>query len=197
MAMSTMIELKEGKVGTGNEGVFPANAEDRSKTAASRLTSEQVWREVGKASFAVLGYVTPRGEPRSSGVLFKAIGRRLYVATAPDSWKARHIAASGRVSVTVPVRRGGVLSLVVPIPPATVSFHGTAIVHPAGSPLVRSLLKELASLLPAERQASSPIIEVVPEGAFVTYGLGVSLSKMRDPAAASARVAVTQEGGAR
>jgi len=113
------------------------------------------------------------------------------VAVAPDSWKAKHVAGSGRVAVTVPVRRGGILSLVAPIPPATISFHGTAIVHPAGSPQVRSLLKELGSLIPAERQASGSIIEIVPEGAFVTYGLGVSLMRMRDPAASQARVPVT------
>ena len=64
-------------------------------------------------------------------MVYAADGRRLYVAVASDSWKARHIAASGRVAVTVPVRRGGLLSLLFPIPPATVSFHGTAIVHPA------------------------------------------------------------------
>ena len=94
--------------------------------------------------------------------------------------------------MTVPVRRGGILSLVFPIPPATISFHATAIVHAAGSPQVRSLLKELGSLLPAERRVSASIIEVVPEGAFVTYGLGVSLMKMRDPVAARARIPVTQ-----
>jgi hypothetical protein len=99
--------------------------------------------------------------------------------------------------VTVPVRRGGILSLVAPIPPATVSFHATAIVHPAGSPQVRPLLKELGSLLPAERRASACLIEILPEGVFVTYGLGVSLSKMRDPAAARARVSVSPAGRTR
>ena len=102
------------------------------------LTSEQVWRAVARASFAVLSHLTPGGEPRSSGVVYKASGRKLFVAVAPGSWKARHVAADGRVAVTVPVRRGGILSLVAPIPPATVSFHGTAIVHPAGSPRARS-----------------------------------------------------------
>ncbi|MGH8927243.1 MAG: hypothetical protein ACRDWH_02740 [Acidimicrobiia bacterium] len=113
------------------------------------------------------------------------------MAVAPEGWKARHIAASGQVSVTVPVRRGGPLGLVVPIPPAAVSFHGTAIVHPPGSPEVRSLSEERAPLLPAERKIASSIVEVVPEGAFVTYGLGVSWMKLRDPAAARARVPVT------
>jgi hypothetical protein len=196
MAMATIIDHNERKRGAGSLEV-PREDAAEGKAAPSRLTSEEVWREIAKASFAVLGYVTPRGEPRASGVLFKTVGRRLYVVVAPESWKARHIAAGGRVSVTVPVRRGGLLSLVLPIPPATVSFHGSAIVHPAGSPQVRSLTAELASLLPAERQASSSVIEIVPEGAFVTYGLGVSLKEMRDPAAARARVPVIPEGKTR
>ena len=133
------------------------------------------------------------GDPRS----YKTIGRRLYIAVAPDSWKARHVAVSRRVAVTVPVRRGGLLSLVTPIPPATISFHATAIVHPADSPEMRSVLKELASLLPAERRVSARILEVIPEGCFVTYGVGVSLTQLRDPAAARARVPVTQERSAR
>ena len=48
--------------------------------APSRLTLEQVWRALGRASFAVLGYVTPDGEPRSSGVVYQVADRRLYVA---------------------------------------------------------------------------------------------------------------------
>jgi hypothetical protein len=192
--MVTTVHAKQAGVGTAGQGVPRAAPQDGGQPTASRLTAEQVWHQIAKASFAVLGYVTPSGEPRSSGVVYKSVGRRLYVAVAPDSWKARHITASRRVAVTVPVRRGGLLSLVAPIPPATVSFHGTAMVHPAGSPAARSLLKDLGSLLPAERRASACLIEVVPEGAFVTYGLDVSLSRLRDPAAARARVPVTQEG---
>jgi hypothetical protein len=136
-------------------------------TIEPRQATEQVWHQLARGSFAVLSHVTPTGEPRSSGVLYKAVGRRLYVAVAPDSWKARHIAVGRRVAVTVPVRRGGILSLVAPIPPATISFHGTAIVHPAGSAEAGTLARELGSLLPAERQASASVIEITPEGAFV------------------------------
>jgi hypothetical protein len=166
-------------------------AKIRDSEVQARLSSEQVWRHVTRASFAVLSHVTPSGEPRSSGVVYRTLGRRLYVAVSPDSWKARHIAVDGRVSLTVPVRRGGVLALVMPIPPATVSFHGRAIVHPADSPEVAPLLDELGSLLPADRRASATIIEIVPEGAFVTYGIGVSLAMMPDPVSARARVPVT------
>lgn len=158
------------------------------------LTSDHVWQTVTRASFAVLSHVTPAGEPRSSGVVYKTSGGRLVVAVAPESWKAQHIAADGRVAVTVPVRRGGVLSLVAPIPPAVISFHGTAVVHPAGSPEGRSLLDNLGSLVPAKRRASACVIEIIPVGAFRTYGVGVSLRSMLDPAVAQARVPVTPDG---
>ena len=133
--------------------------------------------------------MSPRqGSPGRAAWYDATAGQRLYVVVASDSWKARHIAASGRVAVTVPLRRGGLLSLIFPIPPATVSFHGTAIVHPPGPVGARAIPKQLASLLPAERQALSCVLEILPEDQFVTYGLGVSLTQMRSPSAARNRV---------
>ena len=161
------------------------------RAEGSALTPGSVWRVIAAGSFAVLSHVTGTGEPRSSGVVYTTLGHRLYVAVSPESWKARHVAANGRVSVTVPVRRGGILSLLLPIPPATISFHADAIVHPPGSPWVEHLLDQLGSLVPGERRSSASIIEIVPEGAFVTYGTGVPLRKMRDPTASRARVPIS------
>ena len=161
------------------------------ETEALSVRSEQVWHELESGSFAVICYVTPSGEPRSSGVVYKSVGRRLYVVVAPDSWKAKHIVVTGNVAMTVPVRRGGLLSLVFPIPPATISFRGKATVHAGDSPRVRSVVEHLGDLLPAERRASSSVIEIVPQGWFVTYGIGASLNAMRDPKRARARVPVS------
>jgi Pyridoxamine 5'-phosphate oxidase len=157
---------------------------------AAQLTGEQIWRALARASFGVISYVTPAGQPRCSGVVYATAKGRLYTAVAADSWKARHIGATSRVAVTVPVRRGGVLSLLFPIPPATISFHGSAIVHPPGPVAERPVPKELASLLPADRQAHACILEILPEGQFLTYGLGVSLRQMRNPPMARAHVPV-------
>jgi hypothetical protein len=151
------------------------------------VAASNVWDAIGHASFAVLSSVTPQGCPRSSGVVYKALGHRLYVAVAPESWKARHLAADGRVAMTVTVRRGGVLSLVMPIPPATISFHGRAILHAAGAPETLELIERLGALLPPERGSVAVVVEIVPEGEFVTYGIGVPLMKMRDPAVARGR----------
>jgi len=165
--------------------------EQQTHVPTPTLSSDDVWDTVARRSFAVLGYVTPAGEPRTSGVMYKTLDRRLYVAVAPDSWKAKHIGASGRVGVTVLVRRGGLMSLMVPIPPATISFRASATVYGPGDPAVRPILEQLGSMLPAERRDTASIIEIVPEGAFVTFGVGVSLMKMRDTAAAQARMPVS------
>lgn len=160
------------------------------KATAVRPTTEQIWRAVAKASFAVVSHVTPTGQPRASGVVYTTIDRRLYVVVAVDSWKARHIAASGRVAVTVPVRRGGLMSLLFPIPPATISFPASAVVHSPDSPEGQRVLNQLAKLLPPEQRDSIRIIEIRPEGRFVTYGVGVPLLRMRNPALARAHVPV-------
>lgn len=154
------------------------------------VSTEQVWDTIARASNAVLGHVTPDGAPRTSGVVYRSIDRRLYVAIAPGTWKDRHIRADGRVSMTVLVRRGGLLSLLFPIPPATISFHGTASVHPADDPAMGVVLDRLSGLLPPNRRSSSAIIEITPEDHFLTYGIGVSLGTMRVPEAARGRVPV-------
>jgi hypothetical protein len=159
-------------------------ATDRSERSP---TTEQVWKALEKATFAVVGHVTPEGEPRSSGVICKAIDQRLYFVTAADSWKAKHLAESGRASATVLVRRGGILSLLFPIPPATICLHGAATVHEPGTAQIPDAL---APLLPEERRRDCAVVEIIPEGNFLTYGIGVPLMKMRDTARSRAHVAV-------
>jgi hypothetical protein len=64
-------------------------------------------------------------------------------------------------------------------------------VHAAGAPEVRPVLAELKRLLPPDRAQSSCLIEIAPEGDFLTYGIGVPLTTMREPAAARAHVPVS------
>ena len=166
-----------------------AGSDARGQAGRRRLSTEQVWAEVAKASFAIVSYVTPSGDPRSSGIMYGLSGRHLYMAVHPQSWKARHITDGQEVAVTVPVRRGGLLSLLAPIPPATITFHARAITHPAGSFDLATVSKELESLVPKERRAAT-VLELVPEGTFLTYGIGTSLMEMRHPETAMAHVPV-------
>lgn len=79
---------------------------------------EWVWYQLDRPSFAVLRHATPSGQQRSSRVVYAAGYGRLFVAAAPTSWIALHIAEVGQIAVAVPIRRGAVL---LPIPPATTS----------------------------------------------------------------------------
>ena len=155
---------------------------------ARRIGSADVWHAIERASFAVLAHVTPEGEPRSTGVVYATAGQHIYVAVAPHSWKARHIADGGVVSLTVLVRRGGLLALLFPIPPATISVRARTVVHAPGSLDLEAVSPALARLVPASRRRTACILELVPEGAFLTYGIGVSLKDLADPARAAARV---------
>ena len=179
---------------TNGTTALPANTSGRAAVEAATdragVSSEAVWQALAKASFAVVSHVNAAGEPRSSGVVYGVADRRMYVAVAADGWKARQVVTGQEVAVTVPVRRGGILALLVPIPPATITFHARATVHPAGSLDIGSVSKELAKLVPEARKAGSCIIELVPEGRFLTYGIGVSLTDMANPARALARVPV-------
>jgi hypothetical protein len=164
-------------------------------TGRAPVSTEGVWRALAKASFAVVSHVNVAGEPRSSGVVYGVADRRLYVAVAADGWKARQIMTGQEVAVTVPVRRGGILALLVPIPPATITFHARVTVHAAGSLDIGSVSKGLTKLIPEARKSGSCVIELVPEGRFLTYGIGVSLKDMANPALALARVSVASTRG--
>jgi hypothetical protein len=163
---------------------------DSAGTGTSGAATETVWRSLAKASFAVISHVNTAGEPRSSGVVYGVADRRLFVAVATDGWKARQIADGDAIAVTVPVRRGGLLALFLPIPPATITFHARVTVHPAGSLDIVSVAKGLEKLVPEARKASSSVLELVPQGRFLTYGIGVSLMAMANPDLALARVPV-------
>jgi hypothetical protein len=168
------------------------DAAGRAHAGAAPVTTEVVWRALARASFAVLGHTNAAGEPRSSGVVYGIADRRLYVAVAADGWKSRQIVTGQEVGVTVPVRRGGILALVAPIPPATITFHARATVHPAGSLDIGAISRELEKLVPESRKSGSRILELVPDGRFLTYGIGVSLMDMAKPELALARVPVAE-----
>lgn len=160
----------------------------------SGLESSAVWHLLRRNSFAVMAWTTPRGEPRSSAVVYAASTDRLFVSVAPGSWKARQIVTGSMVSLTVPVRRGGILSSLLPIPPSAVSLHGRAVHHPPGSARPKPLARLYRRMtLPKSVLATSAVLEIEPLGEFQTFGVGVTLWKLGEIAAAEQRVPVVQD----
>jgi hypothetical protein len=148
-------------------------------------SSEEIWPFIEKWPFAVLSFVTPSAESRSAGVMYKVKDRVLYVLTGPETWKARHIQANPKVSVTVTVPRLPIRIRMAP--PAVITFAGTAEVLEMEEvdPDLRQALTRGVDDLPA-----MCAIKIVPSGNFVTYGIGIPMMQMRHPEKALARVPV-------
>jgi hypothetical protein len=77
---------------------LPSASPARDRATASRASTEQVWAEVGKSPFAIVSYVAPAGEPRSSGIVYAAEGRHLFLAVAPAAERDRSISVQCRRS---------------------------------------------------------------------------------------------------
>lgn len=156
-----------------------------------QLLSEQVWQAIENELFAVIGMVTPDHEARTVGVVYVVRGRKLYVITGKETWKARHISANPYVSVTIPIAKRIPIMPWVKIPAATITFSGIARVFSAqeASPaLLQAILRQKAD--DAEMVADSCLIEITPEKEFITYGIGIPLMQMREPEKARGRAPV-------
>ena len=156
-----------------------------------QLTTEQVWHELGKELFAVLGMVTAKGEARTVGIVYTVNDRKIYIATGKDSWKTRHTQNNPNVSLTVPIAKRILFLPWIKIPAATITFSGKArVLAPQDvSPNVKyALLRGLAE--DEDRVADMCIIAVEPVGDFVTYGVGMPMMQMRDTEKARNRVPV-------
>lgn len=153
------------------------------------ITTDRVWKEIEAQMFAVLGHVTPKGEPRTSGIVYAVRNRRLYIGVYHESWKPRHIARNPRVSVTVTIPKRIPFMPWVKIPPATISFQGTAEVMPFEEADAGAQETLLAGMQHAP-DVKMDMIKVTPAGEFLTYGVGVSMNTMRRPHDASGRAPV-------
>ena len=158
---------------------------------AAPVSTHSVWQALGKQSFAVLSWVTPKGEARSAGIIYLTKDRKLIIGAESDSWKARHIRANPHVSMTVVFKRRVFYLPWIRIPDATIAFRGRArIIEPADvDPQILHELEQGMEPDP-ERNANTCFIEVTPEGDFVTYGIDVPAAAMGDPAKAMGRAAV-------
>lgn len=157
----------------------------------ARLDAAQIWKRLKSQVFGVVGFVTAVGEARTAGIAYMVRDKKIYFCTETNAWKTKHLRNNAHISMTVPVPKRVFFMPWAQIPPATITFSGTARVltlseAPSEVPDVL-----LAPLEPKdELMRSTSVIEVTPKGDFVTYGIGVSLKTMTKPKEAGRRVAV-------
>jgi hypothetical protein len=157
----------------------------------AQVTTAQVWRQLEKQFFGVVGFVTAQGEARTVGIAYLVRERKLYFCTDANAWKTKHVRHNPHVSMTVPIAKRMPLLPWIIIPAATITFSGTGRVlelTAVAAEIPDTLLKDLQ---PAEelRQHTS-VVEITPKGDFITYGVGVPLKTMLRPAEAGGRTPV-------
>ncbi|MGB3400984.1 MAG: pyridoxamine 5'-phosphate oxidase family protein, partial [Candidatus Deferrimicrobiaceae bacterium] len=111
-----------------------------------QLSNEQVWSELEKELFAVLGMVTAKGEARTIGIVYVAQDQKIFIATERDTWKVRHIRQNPHVSITVTIPKRIPFIPWINIPSATISFSGMGIVlepDEVGEQVLHALLRGL------------------------------------------------------
>jgi hypothetical protein len=168
---------------------------DGGNKMALQLKSEQVWEEIEKELFAVIGMATANNEARTVGVIYAVRDRKLYIGTAKETWKVRHIRANPHVSITIPIAKRVFFMPWIKIPAATITFSGAGRVLDATETprdLLEIIFRGMANN--EERMAESCLIEVTPQKDFITYGVGVPLMQMRDPEKARGRAPVNGIG---
>jgi len=155
------------------------------------LTSGQVWAELKKELFAVLGMVTAKGEARTVGIVYVVHNNKIYIVTGSDSWKTRHIRQNSHVSITAPISKRIPFLPWIKIPAATITFSGLGSVlnvKSVSEDIIQALFRGLE--VDSELRESMCVIEIEPMGDFITYGVGIPLMTMRDPKKARGRVTV-------
>lgn len=156
----------------------------------AELTTEDVWESIEKEVFAVVGMVNARNEGRTVGIYYLVRDRRLWFATRTSEWKTKHMVANPNVSLTVAIPKRVPLMPFIKVPAATVTFSATATARAVDEVPTELFTKLSGGLESTDEAEDTTIFEITPKGHFVTYGVGVSLTEMRDTELARGRAPV-------
>lgn len=133
------------------------------------VSTDLVWKESERRSFAVLSYVNPDGKARSSGIVYVPIDRILHVRVAKKSWKARHIRLNAHVALNVTISKRVPFIPWITIPDATIAFSGTARVVAMSDVEPKSLDTLMGRMIKRHGNIEENcIIEIRPTGHFAT-----------------------------
>lgn len=152
------------------------------------LTAAQVWNAMSDANFAVVGMVNAAGDPRTAGVVIATQRPVIYFMSGRTAWKVRHIEGHPAVSVTVAIPKRIPFLPMIKVPAATITFRGRATVADPGQAPATVVKALTGGLELGDTAGDMAIVEITPEGDFVTYGVGMRVDQMRDTDFARGRV---------
>jgi hypothetical protein len=130
------------------------------------ITTEKVWRAVEKHFFAVLSFVTSRGEARSAGIVYTVRDWNIYIITETNTWKGQaYYRKPPRLDDGHDPEKRVTFMPWIPIPPATITFQGDASIHDVKEVPPEIIARLLCGLkLNDEDRAALCIIRIRPWG---------------------------------
>jgi hypothetical protein len=129
----------------------------------------------------VLSTVDKENKPHSSVVVYQSDGKVIFIQTGNDTIKAKDIELNEKVSITIPFRKNFFHKL-IPAPPAELHFTSKASIRSKGDEEAKKVYSKYLKYLEDEELPSESVwIRIEIPDVIATYGVGVSMFKMRDP----------------
>jgi len=134
-----------------------------------------------KNMWLVLSTVDEKNQPHSSVVVYQNYGNTIICQTGKPTNKVRNISFNNRVSVTIPFRKN-FLHKLIPAPPAELHFTTLAEIKPWQDEEAREIFKRYLKYSDKVKTKEENIwIKMTIPKTISTYGVAVSLFKMRNP----------------
>lgn len=134
-----------------------------------------------KNMWLVLSTTNEKSQPHSSVVVYQNYGNIIICQTGKSTNKARDISFNNRVSVTIPFRKN-FLHKLIPAPPAELHFTTVAEIKPWQDEEAREIFKRYLKYSDKITTKEEKIwIKITLPTTISTYGVGISLFKMRNP----------------
>jgi nitroimidazol reductase NimA-like FMN-containing flavoprotein (pyridoxamine 5'-phosphate oxidase superfamily) len=142
------------------------------------FTIKDLARLISKQSFCILATQGKQG-PHAVGVCYLAKGLNLFIPTSGKTAKVRNIRRNSNVAIQIPV-----LWPLIPAPPRSIQYRGTAEILPIedneaqqvlseSSYVNRQVLRQLIRNIDVEKWGKSIWIHVKPVSRIETFMIGV------------------------
>jgi uncharacterized pyridoxamine 5'-phosphate oxidase family protein len=143
--------------------------------------AKEVRKIIKEKNWLVLSTVDENSKPHSSVVVYQSDGKLIYIQTGKETLKARNIKLNENVSITIPFRKNFFHKL-IPAPPAELHFTTKASIRSKEDEEAKEVYSKYLKYLDDEELPLESIwIRIEIPEVIATYGVGVSLFKMRDP----------------
>ena len=142
---------------------------------------QEIKKIMEKNMWCVLSTANSKGNPQSSVIMYQSDGNAIYFTTGKPTLKAKNMRKNKNISITIPFWKN-TFHKFIPAPPAELHFKATVEFMPRDHPEIQKNLKKILDFESKSGiTAETVYIKATPRNKIATFGVGISLLKMRTP----------------